>query len=258
MNLFRQRIEEKKKILGSLVSLTDPCLCELMGHVGFDAVWIDTEHTYMSQKDVLCHLNAARAAGIASLVRLPQNDLTATKQILEMGPDAILFPMVRSAAEARELIDMTLYPPRGSRGFGPIRAIRYGADDAKDYTARTSLELCRLMQIESVSMIDELEEIAQSPYVDGFLFGPNDLSGSVGEMLNVFGEATLAQVRRAVAILKKHGKYFGIACGADPETLARWAAFEPDMLFAGGDWGFLYSAGRQTLSALQHVMHPQN
>ncbi len=254
MNTFRQLIHKNSKLRGAIVSLTDPCLCEMMGHIGFDAVWIDTEHTYMSQKDVLCHLNAARAAGIASLVRLPQNDLTVTKQVLEMGPDAIIFPMVRSAEEARALIDMTLYPPLGSRGFGPIRAIRYGADDAKDYTARGSLELCRLMQIEHVNLIDELEEIVQIPYIDGFVFGPNDLSGSVGEMMNVFGDATLSQIRRAVEILKKHRKYFGVACGADSETLAFWSRLEPDMLFAGADWNYIYSAGRQALANLQHVL----
>ena len=78
MNALRSKIENGQKILGTLVSLTDPCLCEIMGNIGYDCVWIDTEHTYMSLKDVLCHLNAARSANIPSVVCLPQNDLTAT------------------------------------------------------------------------------------------------------------------------------------------------------------------------------------
>ena len=57
------------------MSLTDPALCEIMGNIGFDCVWIDTEHTYMSYKEVLCHLNAARSANISSVIRLPQNDM---------------------------------------------------------------------------------------------------------------------------------------------------------------------------------------
>lgn len=84
MNSLRSKLENGEKICGSLVCLTDPCLCEIMGNVGFDCVWIDMEHTYMSYKDVLCHLNAAKSSGISSVVRLPQNDLTATKKILEM------------------------------------------------------------------------------------------------------------------------------------------------------------------------------
>jgi len=72
------------------------------------------EHTYTSYKEVLCHLNAARSTGTPAIIRVPQNDLTATKKILEMDPDGIIFPMVRTAEEAKALIDMTLYPPRGS------------------------------------------------------------------------------------------------------------------------------------------------
>ena len=78
MNELRKNIETKK-LRGAIVSLTDPCLCEIIGHAGFDCVWIDMEHTYMSCKDVLCHLNAARSDNIPSLVRVTQDDLTITK-----------------------------------------------------------------------------------------------------------------------------------------------------------------------------------
>jgi len=255
MNQLREKLSRGERVYGSLVSLTDPCLCEIMGRVGYDCVWIDMEHTYISERDALCHLNAARATGIASLVRVPQHDLSETKRILEMGPDAILFPMVRSAAEARELIDMTLYPPLGNRGFGPMRAIGYGAEDAAAYVdAKSLVDTCRFMQIEHVSMINELDEIAANPYVDGFIFGPNDLSGSVGEMLRVFDETTAAEMRRAIAIMKKHGKPFGIACGADQRALDYWSSFAPDMLFAGADWCFVYSAGIDTLKRMRTAM----
>lgn len=87
-------------------------------------------YSYIPCKEALCHLNAARSAGISSMIRVTQDDLTVTKKILEIGPDSILFPMVRSAKEVNKLIDMTLYPPYGTRGFGPIRAFRYGADES--------------------------------------------------------------------------------------------------------------------------------
>ncbi len=235
---------------GTLVSLTDPCLCEIMAGAGFDCVWIDTEHTYMSYKDVLCHLNAARAANIASVVRLPQNDLTATKKILEMGPDGIIFPMVRSEKECNELLAMTLYPPHGTRGFGPMRAIGYAPQKSKDYVEKESLSLCRFMQIESVSFIDELETVAKNPYIDGFIFGPNDLSGSLGEMLNVFGEKTVSAIRRAVEIIKRHNKKIGLACGCRQEEINFWKSLGLDMIFSGGDWSFLYTKAKEVLELL--------
>lgn len=251
MNALREKLNVGQKICGTLVSLTDPCLCEIMGNIGYDCVWIDTEHTYMSYKDVLCHLNAARSAGIPAVVRLPQNDLTATKKILEMGPEGIIFPMVRTARELRALMDMTLYPPLGTRGFGPLRAIGYGAVDPRDYVKEKNFEMCRFVQIEHTEMIDDLEEILKIPYVDGFIFGPNDLSGSLGEFLHVFGDATLAEIARAVEILKKHGKRIGLAGGAGEADIKQWAALGLDMLFAGADWSFVYNQGKETLSVMR-------
>ena len=253
MNGLRQKLQNNEKILGTLVCLSDPCLCEIIGNVGYDCVWIDTEHTYVSFKEVLSHLNGARSAGISTLVRVPQNDLTATKKILEMGPDAILFPMVKSLDEFNALMEMTLYPPHGTRGFGPMRAIEYCAGKALDYVQRDSLDLCRFVQIESVSMIDELEEIAQNPFVDGFIFGPNDLSGSVGEFLNVFGDKTVSQMKRATEIARKHGKKVGVACGASRATLEFWSQFGFDIVFAGGDWNFIYDKASETLDLMRNI-----
>ena len=253
LNSLREKIRNNEKILGTLVCLSDPCLCEIIGNVGYDCVWIDTEHTYVSYKDVLCHLNGARSSGISTLVRLPQNDLTATKKILEMGPDGIIFPMVRSLAEFNSLMEMTLYPPNGTRGFGPMRAIDYCAGKAVDYVQRDSLDLCRFVQIESVSMIDELEEIAKNQFVDGFIFGPNDLSGAVGEFLNVFGDKTVNEIKRATEIARKHGKKVGVACGASRETLNFWSQFDFDIVFAGGDWNFIYDKAKETLDLMKNV-----
>ena len=53
MNLLREKLNKNEKIFGTLVCLTDPCLCEIIGNVGYNCVWVDTEHTYMSNKDVL-------------------------------------------------------------------------------------------------------------------------------------------------------------------------------------------------------------
>ena len=254
MNLLRQKLQNNEKICGTLVSLTDPCLCEIMGNAGYDCVWIDLEHTYISQRDVLCHLNAARSVNMPAIVRVPQNDLTVTKQVLEMDVDGVVFPMSRSAEEARALIEMTLYPPNGTRGFGPLRAIRYGADDAKEYTSKKSLDICRFLQIEHIDFINDLEEILKIPYIDGFIFGPNDLSASLGDMLNVFGDKTVSEVKRATKILKEHGKLIGVACGMKKEVLEFWAEIQPDMIFGGADWLFVYNSAKHTFDTLESIL----
>ena len=250
MKSLREKLKTQK-IAGTLVCLSDPCICEIIGNIGYDCVWIDLEHTYISYKEALCHLNAARSAGISSVVRLPQNDLTATKKILEMGADGVIFPMVRSLQEFNSLIETTLYPPLGTRGFGPMRAIGYDSDKAKRYVFEDNFDMCRLVQIEHINMIDELEEIAKNPYVDGFIFGPNDLSGSLGEMLDVFGDATVSQIKRAIGILRRNNKYVGIACGFNEPTLKYWMELGFDMVFAGADWNFICECGKKTFETIK-------
>lgn len=251
---LRERIERKEKLCGTIISLTDPAIGEIFGNAGYDFLWIDMEHTYMSYRDVLCHMNAARSAGTAAVVRVPQNDLTATKKVVDMGPDGIIFPMVRSAAEVNELIAMTLYPPRGTRGFGPMRAIGYGKTDAKEYTDEKSLEMCRFVQIEHIDCVDNLGEILKNPYIDGFIFGPNDLSGSLGEICNVTSPRVTEQIRRAIGILRSAGKYVGAAVGHSPETVRYWSKFDLDLLTTGADWNYLYDLACQNLANL-HRYH---
>ena len=254
MNKLKERITKGEKLCGTLVSLTDPCLCELLGKVGYDYIWIDMEHTCISCKDALCHLNAAKSAGTSAIIRVPQDDLTVTKKIVDMGPDGIVFPMLRSFEETKRIIETTLYPPLGTRGFGPLRALGYGSIAADEYTSRTNLEMCRFVQIEHVDFINELEKIVTLPYIDGFIFGPNDLSGSIGEIGRVFDDNTMTLLRRAVKILRDNGKYIGLAGGHNPETLKKWTReLDIDMLTAGSDWTFLFDQGRRTLGDMRKI-----
>ncbi|MBE6703940.1 MAG: aldolase [Ruminococcaceae bacterium] len=251
MNKLKERIRRGEKLCGTLVSLTDPSLCELLGYVGFDYIWIDMEHTCISCKDALCHLNAAKSTGTPAIVRVPQDDLTVTKKIVDMGPDGIVFPMIRSYEEAQRIIGTTLYPPLGTRGFGPLRALGYGAVDADEYTAKHNLDMCRFVQIEHIGIIDDLERIVEIPYIDGFIFGPNDLSGSIGEIGKVFDDNTMKLLDKAIKILRAHGKYIGLAGGHSAETIKKWSELDIDMLTAGADWTMLFDKARSVLGEMK-------
>ncbi len=253
MNKLKERITKGEKLCGTLVSLTDPSLCELLGYAGFDYIWIDMEHTCISCKDALCHLNAAKSVGTPAIVRVPQDDLTVTKKIVDMGPDGIIFPMIRSFEEAERIIGTTLYPPLGTRGFGPLRALGYGAVDSNEYTQKLNLEMCRFVQIEHFEFIDELEKIVEIPYIDGYIFGPNDLSGSIGEIGRVFDDNTIKLLEKAIKILRNHGKYIGLAGGHSISTLKKWSSLDIDMLTAGSDWTMLFDKARSVLGDMKSI-----
>ncbi len=252
MNVLKQKIKEKLPICGTHVQLADSEICSIYGQLGYDYIWLDMEHTYLSYRDVLNSLNAARLNGTPVAVRVPQDDLTALKKVLEMGPEGIIFPMVNNAEDANRLIGYTLYPPYGTRGFGPMRAVNYGGEDTDAYVREGHLNMCRFIQIEHRTAIENLEEIVKNPYIDGYIFGPCDLSNSVGGDLKVFEGETHQWLMRAIEILKAHEKYIGISYGdTSPEAISHWHEMGIDMISVGSDYGYLLAEGRRTLKNLK-------
>ena len=137
---LKERVKKGERLVGMYVQLSDISIARIAAMAGYDFIWVDTEHSYMSYETLLGHVMAIRAEGVPVVVRAPQNDLTAAKKILEMGVDGIIFPMVRSAAEAKAVTDFTFYPPYGQRGFGPMNAIDYGFTPAFEYTKKNNKE----------------------------------------------------------------------------------------------------------------------
>lgn len=252
MSTLTEKVRAGVPICGTHVQLADAEICSIYGQMGYDYIWLDMEHTYLSYKDVLNALNAARLNGTPVIVRVPQDDLTATKKVMEMGPEGIIFPMVNNAVDANRLISYTLYPPYGIRGFGPMRAVNYGGESTEEYVKQKHLDMCRFIQIEHKTAIEHLEEIVQNPYIDGYIFGPCDLSGSVNQILNVFEGETKNWMEKAITILKTHKKYIGISYGdTSPEVIRHWHDMGIDMISVGSDYGYLYAEGQKALKNLR-------
>ncbi len=249
MNKLKEKLQSGRRLCGTHVSLADPCICDIIGRLGFDFIWVDCEHSYLSLKDVLVHLSAAGDTPV--IVRLQQHDFNFTKKVLEMGPAGVVFPMVKSAAEAEELMQFTLYPPKGCRGFGPMRAIGYGQGDINhvlEYVDAGHEELCRFIQIEQACAVEELPLLVQNPYIDGYIFGPNDLSGSIGHMGRVLCPENQALIQKAMDILQKAGKPAGVSLGStDQETLDHYAAMGMQILSTGADYGYVLEGAKNAL-----------
>jgi 2-dehydro-3-deoxyglucarate aldolase/4-hydroxy-2-oxoheptanedioate aldolase len=96
MNL-KEKIQSGKSICGTLVNIPSICVAEMMGYMDYDYLWIDMEHSAITIDQCYAMLVAAKSVGRQAIVRVPQHDLTYTKKVLEMGPDGIIFPMVKNA-----------------------------------------------------------------------------------------------------------------------------------------------------------------
>lgn len=253
MNALKRKIGRREKTCGTIINMCDICVSDIFSRIGYDFLWVDFEHSYLSYKDILAHTTVAKGNGTPVIVRVPQNDFTAIKKVLEMGVDGIILPMVKTAKEVCDLIDYSLYPPDGNRGFGPMAAIHYGLSDANEYVKVANEDICRFIQIECKEIIDDLDALMENQYIDGYIFGPNDLSGSINDFLNVYDKKTTSLMECAIKKLKDNQKYVGIATGSNKkEVIEHWHNMGADMICSGGDYCFLTEGAVNMYHILQN------
>lgn len=250
---IKEKIKKKIPIIGTLVSINDSSITELLCDIGFDFIWIDMEHTPIVKKDVHFHIMAAKGTGAATFVRVAWNDPILVKPILEMGPSGIIFPFIRTASEARKAVSSCLYPPKGIRGFGPRRSIKYGITDIKKYIERADTEIWKIMQIEHIDAVNNLEEILNVEGVDAVMVGPNDLAASIGYL----GQNDHPEVKKVMNIaakkIVKYGKPFGVSIGYNPTTIKEWIERGVNYIEVGCDIAFLLQAGTQVLKKTKKI-----
>lgn len=252
MNPLKEKLMQGRCLAGTHVILNEPCITEIISNLSFDFVWIDTEHSAIDYRMLQLHLIAARAGGTPAVVRVPWNDPVLVKRVLEQGPEGIVFPMINNADEARRAMESCLYPPLGTRGFGPLRAVKYGLESADDYIAEGHRQLCRFIQIETEECVGNLDEILDNPYIDGLIVGACDLSGSIGQLNQVFGERTTRLIDQAVEIAGKRGKPIGISTGADDyETIRYWKDRGMQIISAGMDYGSVLKGAQGVLDHIR-------
>jgi 4-hydroxy-2-oxoheptanedioate aldolase len=191
---------------------------ELMALVGYDVLVIDMEHGSGTLGETADMLRAAAGTGARAIVRAPANDAVFFKQLLDLGPDGVMVPMIETAEEARAAVAACRYPPRGIRGWaaGVARASRYGLDP--DYTAEAADRLFIACQIETVKGVGNAAAIAAVEGVDMLFVGRNDLAASAGHILQLDHpevDALLAEVEAA-------GRAAGRLLGTVPSPRLGW------------------------------------
>ena len=93
-----------------------------------------------------------------------------------------------------------------------------------------------------------MEEIAENPFIDGFILGLADLSGSINEIGDFFGENNLALAKKAIEIATKHGKIVGFATLATEEaTLKNIYDMRIKMITCGSDFNYIVNGAKRPM-----------
>ncbi len=147
---------------------------------------------------------------ITPLVRVPWNEPGIIGQVLDGGAWGVITPMINTPEEARALASYALYPPKGKRSNGPIRAGAYG--EATAYQAVANDELLIIPMIETEEAVDNIDAILDVPGISGVYVGPADLGLSMGMIPVVDREEDIIfkMYDKIVAATRKRGLFAGI------------------------------------------------
>lgn len=243
-NRLKELFASGRTTHGLWLSMANAYAAEIAATAGFDWLMIDGEHAPNDLRTIMEQLQVLKSATSAVAVRVVTGEVHLIKQLLDIGAQSILVPMVESREQAEMLVRAMRYPPRGIRGVGAgsARASDFGAVD--NYIATADGEICLMLQIESRKGLAALDEIASVDGVDCLFIGPSDLSADMGYPGNPTAPDVQQAIEDAIPRIRAHGKAAGIYM-AD-HTLARhYAALGANMIAIGSDAAVLARSLRE-------------
>jgi len=235
---LRTRLAAGQATLGTFVGAASPVTAEACAAAGVDWLVLDLEHGSGGEEQVRDVVPAAGAYGVPTVVRVESAARIRIGRVLDLGAAGVMLPRMDTAAEVAEAVRHLRYPPAGDRGVATYnRACRFALDPGA--LVRAGGEVLGVVQIESASAVDQVEEIAAIDGVDVLFVGPQDLSHNLGVPGDLQAPAYLAAVDQVRAAAARHGK----ACGLLVRDGAAAAARQAD------GWTFVAVGSDTTLLA---------
>ncbi|RZI97343.1 MAG: 2,4-dihydroxyhept-2-ene-1,7-dioic acid aldolase [Variovorax sp.] len=224
---------------------------ETMAHQGWDSLTIDLQHGVVDYQAMVPMLQAISTTDTVPVVRVPWLDPSALMKTLDAGAAAVICPMISTREQAQQLVAYTHYAPRGTRSFGPIRALLYSG---ADYAAHANDSIVTFAMIETAEALDNLDDIMSVEGLDAVYIGPSDLSLALG-CRPVFDDVDPKAQEAIDHILeraKAHGLVAGIHNGNAEGAMARIAAgFQ--FVTVSSDARLMAAGAQQILSAMRPV-----
>ncbi len=208
-NTFKRALKAGEQQYGFWLGLCNPLSAELCGQLGYDWLLIDAEHAPNDLAAIHGQLLAVDNTPSHPVIRIVEGHPALIKQMLDLGAQTLLVPMVETAEQAGQLVAAMLYPPAGVRGVGTALARAARWNQVEGYFADADAEMCLLIQVESVTALDNLDAILQVEGVDGVFVGPADLAASMGHLGNPGHPEVVEAVETAIAKICAAGKAAG-------------------------------------------------
>jgi len=222
---------------------------------GYDAIYVDMEHSPYSIDTTATICAAAIGIGITPLVRVPSHDAHWSSRVLDGGAQGVIVPHVNNRAEAEAVVRHCRFPPLGRRsvmGLGP--ALGYRAIPLGEINERLNAETALIVMLETGEGIDNAAVVAAVPGIDVLLIGSGDLTTDYGIPGQVDHPRLREAYERVAEACHSHGKVLGVGgirhnVALQGELIRLGARF----VIAGTDVIYVLAGARQDTTALREI-----
>lgn len=247
MNKVKSALESGQAQHGIWLNTGSDAVAEMAGRAGFDWCLIDCEHGPNNGPDIGGQLRALEAAGCGALVRIVGTEHWMVKQVIDLGAQNVMVPMVEDAETARRMAEAMRYPPHGTRGMGAAVSRVSGYHTNADYVATADAGMMLIVQAESAQAVENIDAIAAVDGVDCVFIGPADLAASLGHRDEIDHPDVAVAMAHIIDRTVAAGKIAGILA-FDPARFAGWRDMGVRLLGVGSDV-MLFSEALRGLAA---------
>lgn len=248
-NRLRQLWQRDEAAVNGWLAISSAFAAETMAHQGWDTLTVDLQHGVVDYAGMVGMLQAISTTATVPIVRVPWLEPGILMKTLDAGAYGVICPMVNTRDDAARLVAFTTYAPRGTRSFGPVRALLYAG---ADYPQHADATIVRFAMIETAQALDNLDGILSVEGLDAVYIGPSDLSLALG-CRPTFDDVEPPVAQAIDHILDRarfHGLVAGIHNGSADAALARIAkGFR--FVTVGSDARLLAAGSQQILGRMR-------
>ena len=252
------KFESGKKLLGTFSHIGSEHGMECLGVSGLDFVIVDNEHASFETETTCKLVRAGDVHDLPVVARVREISRPAIMKLLDTGVSGLLIPNIETVEDVKKVVQYGKFPPIGKRGFSGTRMGTWGHVYPSDQPIEVCMDVYNhwamlFPQCETVSCLEQIEEIAAVEGVDGIFIGPFDLSISMGIPGQFESPVFQAAVRRILNACKASGKY-SIMFSTRQQDVIRYLEMGFDAVTYSLDTGMLIKAYQNETSSIRAAL----
>ena len=257
-NLLRAKLNAGEVVYGTMIQDSrSPSIGQIMARAGCDFVFFDMEHGPFNLSMIADMVKVTRLEGITPLVRVPGDAYEWLVRPLDAGARGIMVPRIATSQQVEQIIERTMYPPKGVRGLSADKGHNDFAPQAMwEFAEQANRENLIILQIEQAEAVENIDEIFSVEGVGAAVLGPNDLAMSMG----VHSKDSLSALEPTIQLVLDSAKEHHIPCGihiGNLEWLIEWQRRGMQLIAYSNDIVFLRSGIQNAINKLKEVAQTQ-